>query len=304
MRNLPIFYPEGCAPTPESSASLEEIRALIDEGRIVEGMALRCDQRHHLHIAYRGFEGLLPRHLAVHPAVSGADREISVLSRVGRPVQFVITDVTIDGGGKPLLHLSRRAAQERVLAFLAEDCPPGTVLRGRVTHLASFGAFVDVGCGVIALLPKADLSAVRVRHPSCRFTEGQRILAAVRSFDREAGRLTLTHRELLGTWLENAAAFAPGETVTGVVRSVRDYGVFVELTPNLMGLAEPKAGIEENDTVTVYIKSILPRQKKIKLQILQRLERWESPPPIRYFLTGQVPPDWSYDPPEEDSTGP
>ena len=104
----------------------------------------------------------------------------------------------------------------------------------------------------------------------------------------------------MGTWLENAAAFAPGETVTGIVRSIRDYGIFVELTPNLVGLAEPRAGIEENDSVTVYIKSILPRQKKIKLQILQRLEENAPAPPIRYFLTGQVPPDWSYDPP----TGP
>ena len=303
MRNLPNFQPEGCAPPPEAPASLEEIRALAASGEIVEGMALRCDQHHDLHVAYRGFDGLLPRRLAVHPAVSGAAREISVLSRVGRPVQFVITGVTVDGGGKPLLHLSRRAAQEKMLTFLAENCPPGTVLRGRVTHLAPFGAFVDVGCGVVALLPKADLSAVRIRHPSCRLSEGQRILAAVRSFDRDAGRLTLTHKELLGTWLENAAAFAPGETVTGVVRSIRDYGVFVELTPNQVGLAEPRPGIREDDGVTVYIKSILPRQKKVKLQILQRLEKTESPPPIRYFLTGQVPDSWSYDPPEA-PTGP
>ena len=298
MRNLPIFYPEGCAPISEAPASLEEIQELVEAGEIVEGQALRCDQRHDLHVSYRGFDGLLPRHLAVHPAVSGAGREISVLSRVGRPVQFVITGVTVDGGGKPLLHLSRRAAQEKLLVHLAEDCPPGTVLRGRVTHLASFGAFVDVGCGVVALLPKAGLSAVRVHHPACRHSEGQRNLAAVQSFDRDTGRLKRPHKELLGTWLENAAACAPGETVTGVVRSVRDYGVFVELTPNLVGLAEPKDGIQEDDGVAVYIKSILPQQKKIKLQILQRLEENAPPPPIRYFLTGEVPANWSYDPPQ------
>ena len=42
---------------------------------------------------------------------------------------------------------------------------------------------------------------------------------------------------MLGTWAENAALFSPGQTVTGVVRSVEDYGIFVELTPNLAGLA-------------------------------------------------------------------
>lgn len=297
MMNQQIFWPEGSAPSLDTPASLEEIRRLMEEQAIVEGMAVRCDRSHDLHVSYRGFDGLLPRHQAVHPAVSGAQREISVLSRVGLPIQFVITGLTADGGGKPTLQVSRSLAQEKVLHFLKEECPPGTVLRGRVTHLAPFGAFVDVGCGVVALLPTAFLSAVRVRHPSCRLSVGQKILAAVRSFDRDTSRLTLTHLELMGTWLENAASFAPGETVTGIARSIREYGIFVELAPNLVGLAEPRAGIEENDSVTVYIKSILPQQKKIKLQILQRLEGNAPPPPIRYFLTGQVPDDWSYDPP-------
>ena len=49
-------------------------------------------------------------------------------------------------------------------------------------------------------------------------------------------------KELLGTWLENAAAFAAGETVVGLVRSVEPYGVFVELAPNLAGWPRPLRG--------------------------------------------------------------
>mgnify|MGYP002230072907 FL=1 len=45
----------------------------------------------------------------------------------------------------------------------------------------------------------------------------------------------LTLRELLGTWSENAACFAAGETVVGIVRSVEEYGVFIEIAPNLAG---------------------------------------------------------------------
>ena len=161
MMNQQIFWPEGCAPAPDAPASLEEIRRLIEEQTVVEGTAVRCDRDHTLHVNYRGFAGLLPRSQAVHPSVSGAQREISVLSRVGRPIQFVITGLTTDGGGKPTLQVSRSLAQEKALRFLREECPPGTVLRGWVTHLAPFGAFVDVGCGVVALLPTAYLSAVR-----------------------------------------------------------------------------------------------------------------------------------------------
>lgn len=54
------------------------------------------------------------------------------------------------------------------------------------------------------------------------------------------GRVALSHKELLGSWEENAALFSPGETVAGVIRSSESYGVFIELTPNLAGLAEPR----------------------------------------------------------------
>ena len=87
-----------------------------------------------------------------------------------------------------------------------------------VTHLEPFGAFVDIGCGVASLIGIENLSVSRIFHPSDRLSVGQPIYAAVRSVDREARRISLTHRELLGTWEQNAALFSPGETVRGVVR--------------------------------------------------------------------------------------
>ena len=82
---------------------------------------------------------------------------------------------------------------------------------------------------------------LRIPHPAPSrtfFLPHQPICAAVRKIDRAAGRLLLTHKELLGTWAENAAQFQAGETITGVVRGIKSYGVFIELTPNLTGLAE------------------------------------------------------------------
>ena len=105
-------------------------------------------------------------------------------------------------------------------------------------HLESFGAFVDLGCGFTSLIPLENLSVSRVSHPSDRFRAGQDILAAVTGVDAASCRFYLTHKELLGTWLENAARFAPGSAVPGIVRGVKEYGIFIELTPNLSGLAE------------------------------------------------------------------
>ena len=123
---------------------------------------------------------------------------------------------------------------------------------------------------------------------------GQDILAVVTDIDVTACRFYLTHKELLGTWLENAASFAPGEAVPGIVRGVKEYGVFVELTPNLSGLAEWRGDVLPGDRVSVYIKSIRPDTRKIKLQIIQDLGPAREPGELRYFITDGPVENWRY----------
>ena len=96
------------------------------------------------------------------------------------------------------------------------------------------------------------------------------------------------------TWLENAALFAPGDAVTGIVRSVQEYGVFIELTPNLSGLADWRRELMPGDMVSVYIKSIRPENRKIKLQVIRRLGRAQKPSPFRYFMTDGTTENWTY----------
>ena len=112
------------------------------------------------------------------------------------------------------------------------------------------------------------------------------------------GRVQLSHKELLGTWAQNAELYLPGETVAGVIRSVEDYGVFVELTPNLAGLAEPCEGVRAGQHAGVYIKSILPEKMKIKLIIVDAFDAPYAPQPVQYFLTEGVLRRWRYSPPE------
>ena len=175
-----------------------------------------------------------------------------------------------------------------------EHLEPGMVLTGRVTRLETFGAFVDIGCGIVAMLPIEHISVSRIDHPSQRFREGQKIRAAVLSLDRDRRRITLTHRELLGTWMENASWFSPGETVRGVVRSVKEYGSFIELAPNLSGLADARTDLQQGDGVSVYIR---PERMKIKLQVIEKLPPREAPEPLRYQITDGVLDRWVYSPP-------
>ena len=168
----------------------------------------------------------------------GTTKEIAILSRVGKPVCFTIVSVS-GPDSQPVLVLSRRRAQEIAQQALMSELKPGMVIPATVTHMEPFGAFVDIGCGLVSMIGIEHISISRIPHPSCRFSVGQEIHAVLETLP-EQGRVKLTHRELLGTWAENARDFAPGMTVEGTVRGLKDYGAFIELTPNLSGLAECK----------------------------------------------------------------
>ncbi|MCQ2478962.1 MAG: 30S ribosomal protein S1, partial [Clostridia bacterium] len=140
-------------------------------------------------------------------------------------------------------------------------------------------------CLAIALLPIDSISVSRISHSRDRFNVGDNIKAVIKSIS-EDGRITLSHKELLGTWEDHAEMFSQGQTVSGVVRSVEDYGIFVELTPNLAGLAEPKANVRTGQTASVYIKSIIPEKMKIKLIIIDSFDA-EYKSASRYFFEGE-----------------
>ena len=289
-----LYPPEGLRPP--APLSLSSLREALESGTILEAPVQRCGVDHTLLLNLGGVQGLIPREEAVAPWISGAERDIAVLSRVGKPTCFTVTALEADGKGAPVARLSRRAAQERAMDYFLEHLRPGSVLTGRITRLESFGVFVDIGCGIVAMLPIEHISVSRIAHPKDRFQTGQKILTAVWSVDREARRVTLTHRELLGTWLENASRFRPGETVRGVVRTVKDYGSFIELTPNLSGLADAKERLSPGDGVSVYIKNIRPERMKIKLQVIETLPP-APPEPLHYQVTDGTLDRWVYSPP-------
>lgn len=278
------YRPEGLYATPPNP---ELLRRSAGTGEIFRAMCTKCDENHDLHVDLGPITGIIPRKEA---ALSGFG-EYTVLSRVGKPVSFQVLD--FDSRGRALL--SRRAAQEDARSFFLSALRPGDIIPAVVQNPTNFGVFCDIGCGFTALMPIARCCISRLDTTAALFHPGQSIYAAIFSIDDHEGRLTLTGRELLGTWEENAAFFRPGQTVTGTVRSHMPYGIFIELTPNLSGLCEPDPSVKPGDSVSVYIRSIQPDSHKIKLSIVDHL-----PPqphrPLRYFLnTGHLR-RWEYHP--------
>ena len=291
-----IFRPEGCIFETELNqhyiSSAEGLEEAHRSGAIVEARAVVCNSDHDLIVELPCGRGIIPREEGALGIAEGTTRDIALISRVNRVVCFKVMEVRTDNYGNTAAMLSRRSAQQQCLDEYVMNMHSGDIIEARVTHHEHFGSFVDIGCGLPSLIPIDAISVSRIAHPSDRFALGQMIKAVVKSNDN--GRIYLTHKELLGTWEENSAVFSAGETVSGIVRSVEDYGIFVELAPNLAGLAEPKDGIEAGQRVSVYIKAVIPEKMKVKLVIVEQCGECSAPEPFRYFVSGEHMESWRY----------
>lgn len=279
------FYPEGRLINTDENKSIlaspSNLTEAYHSGKILEARAAICDSDHNLIIDLGCMKGIIPRNEGSLGIQEGTVRDIAIISRVNRPVCFVITGFSKDENGKPTAVLSRRAAQEIAIQKYISGLVPGDIIDARVTHMETFGVFTDIGCGIVSFLPIDSISISRIAHPNERFSIGMDIKVIVKSIDN--GRINLTHKELLGTWEENSSMFSIGETVAGIIRSTEEYGVFVELSPNLAGLAEIKNGIHPGQQASVYIKNIIPEKMKVKLVIIDSFDGECIPSKPKYF---------------------
>ena len=264
------YLPEGAVfnsrETEKIFASESLLKEACEKRLYLEARAIMCDNAHNLHFKLGNIKGFMPHDECAEGVKDASVKDIAIISRVNKPTGFYITEVDLSSEN-PVAVLSRTEAQADCRKNYISALRTGDIIDAKITHIEPFGAFCDIGRGITALLPINSVSVSRIPNPHSRFFIGQNIKAVIRSID-ENGRITLSHRELLGTWEENARAFHSGETVTGIVRSVEPYGVFVELSPNLAGLAEYAEGVEVGQSASVFIKSINPEKMKIKLIIV------------------------------------
>ena len=289
------YRPEGCLINlPENReyiSSLAGLERAMLCGKILEATAILCDERSRLHVDLYGIRGFIERDECVYCRGDESIKDIAIITRVGKPVCFKVISIEHDALG-PYAILSRREAQKECALCYLSDLICGDIVEAKVTHLESFGAFVDIGCGLSSLLSIDCISVSRISHPKSRLSVGMSIYTVIKSIDRESGRIFVSLKELLGTWEENASDFRAGSTVAGVIRSIESYGVFVELTPNLAGLAELRdtggSSIITPESIgcraAVYIKSIIPERMKIKLVLIDSTTEQIAPSPLKYYI--------------------
>ena len=300
------YFPEGVLikttknrEALSSLAALEEARAA---SKILEARVSMSSSSFDLFLDLGICKGVIPKSEVLWSEDGREPRDIAVITRVGKAVSFVVERIEYSDTKEPIAYLSRKKAQELCIKNYLNHLDIGDVIDARVTHFEPFGAFCDIGCGIVSLLSIDSISVSRISHPSDRFSVGQMIKAVVKSREEpldiknniSQGRLALSHKELLGSWEENAARFEIGQTVAGIVRSIENYGIFVELAPNLAGLAEWKSGVEVGETASVYIKNIIPSKMKVKLVIVDSYLSDKNFIKNEYFIKEGNVSDWRY----------
>ena len=296
------YYPEGILINSTENSyylkSLFNLQESMNQGRILEAKAVVCDNDHNLIVELPCAKGIIPREEGAIGIADGSTKDIALITKVNKPVCFKVTKIIKDENGSSTAYLSRKAVQEECMQNFINVLSPGDIIPAKVTHLEQFGAFVDIGCGIPSLIPIDAISISRISHPSDRFIPNQDIKVIIKEVS--GGRIWLSHKELLGTWEENAQQFSYGETVSGIVRSVEDYGIFVELTPNLAGLAEPRENVVVGQHTSVYIKALIPEKMKVKLIIVDVFDGAKEHKPIKYYVNDDHISRWKYSTPQTD----
>jgi len=156
---------------------------------------------------------------------------------VGKTMEFKVVKIneTIKNAvvsHKALIESDLAEQREAIIASLEK----GQVLEGIVKNITDFGAFLDLG-GVDGLLYITDISWGRIKHPSEVVEVGQKLNVAVLDFDENKKRISLGLKQLQShPWDTIGEQVKEGDTVTGRIVNVEDYGAFLEITPGVEGL--------------------------------------------------------------------
>ena len=258
------FVPEGWNETVENF-DIQKIQEYKNENKTMQAIVQSCDEQYNLHIKLgNAIEGIIPRN-EVEDLPEGLPDERLCTGKVHKYVQFKIENIENDN----TVILSRKSVQQEALDYIKNQMQVGQTVTGIVKNIRSYGAFIEIGGGIVGLAHIEDLSVARIKTPYERLKIGQKVNVVIKSIDRCTGKINLSYKETLGTWEENAKKFSSGMEVEGIIRETEKNknGIFIELTPNLVGMAEYTEGYEYGQKVKVYIKKIDNQKKKVKLLI-------------------------------------
>lgn len=259
----------------------EEVQAKMDAEEIIDVSPYDANRGGML-VEYEGVRGFLPvsQLSAEHyPRVGSADKD-EILSRlnalVGKTLKVRILDC--DRKANKLIFSEKEAIKDG-LAARFETLKVGDTVKGVVTGVVDFGAFVNVD-GIEGLVHISEISWERVNNPSDYVKVGQNIEAKIISIDKE--RLSLSMKQLTqDPWLDEVEQFEKGKKVEGTITRITPFGAFVQISPAVEALVhiselgggegvDPEKVFTLNERKEFTVLDIDKDSRKISLSLLDK----------------------------------
>jgi len=204
----------------------------------------------------------------------------SELVKVGQELEVVVLDINKD---KERVSLGLKQTQKNPWEETEQRFPVGSKVKGKVTNLVPYGAFVEIEDGVEGLIHVSELSwTKRITRPSDVLTVGQEIEAVVLGVNKEEQKISLGVRQLEpNPWDEIEHRYQIGRQVKGVVRNLTAYGAFVELEEGIDGMIHvsdmswtkkinhPSEVLKKGDEIEAVVIDIDKQNQRISLGVKQ-----------------------------------
>ena len=204
----------------------------------------------------------------------------SELLKVGQELEVVVLDINKE---KERVSLGLKQTQNNPWDKIEERFPTGARVKGKITNLVPYGAFVQIEEGVEGLIHVSELSwTKRIARPSDVLTLGQEVEAAVLGVNKDEQKISLGLRQLeANPWDEIEQRYIIGKQVKGKVRNTTAYGAFVELEEGIDGMVHvsdlswtrkinhPSEMLKKGDEIEAVVIDIDKTNQRISLGMKQ-----------------------------------
>ena len=214
----------------ERASLKEQTLKVLEEGVILEGTVKNITD-YGAFIDLGGIDGLL--HIT--DMAWGRLQHPSEVLKVGDKVKVVVLKYDAE---RERVSLGMKQIMPDPWTKVAEAYPPGTRIKGKVVSVTDYGAFVEIEKGVEGLIHVSEMSwSKRAVHPSKVVNSGDLVEVQVLGVDEANRRISLGLKQTeANPWEELGQKHPIGSRVKGKVKSITDFGVFVEIEPGIDGL--------------------------------------------------------------------
>jgi small subunit ribosomal protein S1 len=197
---------------------------------------------------------------------------------VGDAVLVTVLDVN---PSTKRISLGLKQAIPHPLEIFKQKFSPGSQIKGTITSITDFGAFMEVEKGIEGLIHISDISWEKIKHPSQKLKAGEEVEAIILNIDVEKQKISLGIKQLQGDiWDDFFARHKTGDLVKAKIVRIADFGVFAEITPGIEGVVflseldekkieNPAESFSIGEERTAKIIKMNPKEKKISLSFKQ-----------------------------------